>query len=184
MRGFPGQLFNWAFLASLPLSLACQPHGSAVSSTNYVAEKVTETDASTNPSPETVFRHFLSAMFACDESGVRETMLQHPGMEILWAGSKAPPAMLAAVQSVSLRRVVVGESLQIPSRDGPFKLDVTANDVNDGRVLLVMGSDPIPHAIVKIDGRWRVDGGEFIAAREAVEHYKQMQRAATRTIKS
>lgn len=142
------------------------------------ARALPATQAIVEQSPEDVFRRFLIALLSSDEAAIRDTMLVHEGMEILWADGQNR-VVPEEIKALPLRRAQVGEALRVPSANGPWTLNVTANDVNDGRVLLLMPRDPVPHAVIKIDGRWRVDGGEFIAARMAVRRELEKRKAAT-----
>ena len=136
-------------------------------------------EAREDSSPEQVLRKFYVAILALDVPTIRRLALPHPRIEVLWEMTDKPePAELdfAArwIRLAPLRRARVGETLVLP---GDHQLPVTAHDVNDGRVLILMDDDPLPFTFVRIDGRWRVDPDLLIVMRLKADEIRRRKKA-------
>jgi hypothetical protein len=96
--------------------------------------------------PEDVFRAFLVAVVSGDDRRVRQLVVDRPGVEILYGGRIADDRerreLIEAFRSMPVRRV---------DGDGP------------GRVTLFAPDDPVPYAMVRVDGAWRYDPADLIS---------------------
>jgi hypothetical protein len=119
-------------------------------------------------SPEEVLRRFFRGIIDGDLVVVTETTLPHPeiadAIGVRDPAEVAPQWLTKAFLETPIRRITVGETIQIPTPQGPFPLKIDANQVNDGRVMLMLGDHPIPWIVVRVEGQWRVDPSPWIAA--------------------
>jgi len=98
------------------------------------------------PLPEDALFDFLIANLRGKENEIRPLIVDHPDAHLLWQGAYPPEvsALLAKqYQGMSIARV----------EESPH------------RVLLQSSATPIPLAVVKIAGVWRVDASPIIAFR-------------------
>lgn len=159
--------------------------GCARDADRTVSEAVARADAARPAEePEEVVRRFLKAMVTSDEQAVREVAIDRPGMAILWEHDPTAPADShppdpSVIDALAMRRVRVGEELWLPGRDGPRRKLVTEYDVNDGHVMIMTLGNPIPFFVIRLDGKWRVEPGTFIAARLKAREIRLRKAAGT-----
>jgi hypothetical protein len=104
-------------------------------------------------SPEEVLVDFLVANLGGTEDQVRPLILDHPDAALLWEGAYPPDvaALLAEqYEGMSIARI----------------------DEGPDRVLLQSSASPIPLAVVRFGGRWRVDASPIIEFRKRARESK------------
>jgi hypothetical protein len=100
--------------------------------------------------PEDVLFDFLIANLRGSEDEIRPLIVEHPDAAFLWQGAYPPDvAELLARQYEGLGIARVEEA--------------------PDRVLLLSGASPIPLAVVKVDGEWRVDASPIIEFRKRAQ---------------
>ena len=105
--------------------------------------------------PEEVYRQFLLANLAGDELTIRGLILEHDGAEILWRGPY--PKDVAALLAEQYRTM---EIVRVKPRGHKERADT---------VFLQSSTSPIPMAVVRVDGKWRVDASPIIEFRKAAQ---------------
>ncbi len=130
-----------------------------------------------NPEPETAIREMMFSMLVNDSEGIKKWILPNPDAEVLWHGQAPPkealPEIKRQIAAIPFRRLVVGETVDLP---GGKKLAVTSEMVNENRLMIVDTTEPgIPFILVKKDGQWKVDAGPIIAARQAAQKARERQ---------
>lgn len=125
--------------------------------------------------PERRLRVFFQAFLDQDESRIRATTIACEKREVLWSFGQPVPASnpFQQFKSLPLRRVAVGETLVLPTPSGPRPLPIDVTQVNDGRVMLMLGDHPIPWILVRIKSEWLVDPRAFISGIEASRATRQ-----------
>jgi hypothetical protein len=106
------------------------------------------------PLPEDVLFDFLIANLHGREEEIRPLIVKHPDAALLWQGAYPPDvAQLLARQyeGMAIARV----------EEGP------------DRVLLQSSASPIPIAVIKVQGEWRVDASPIINFRKRVQKHAQ-----------
>jgi hypothetical protein len=114
---------------------------------------------------------FVLAMMRKDKEALQQGMWPHPEADVLLGGDNPPPEASQrfqaefnpAVQPNKYKRSKVGESFTLP---GGHTLTVSANDINENRVLISLGGGP-PFAVERRNGVWKVDATALIEARKA-----------------
>ena len=136
----------WYTLGGLPLilcTLAC----------NYDRVSEAKHTMSADPSPEAVYRRLFLALLDPESNSIRDLILDHEGAEILWTEGRYPDTVAEALrkqyQEMSVEKVV-GES--------------QGNDHD--RIFLKSSALPFPLAVVKREGKWKVDAGPIIEMRK------------------
>jgi hypothetical protein len=97
--------------------------------------------------PEDVLFDFLIANLGGSEADIRPLIVDHPDAHLLWQGAYPPDvaeALAESYQGMGIARV----------EEGP------------DRVLLQSSATPIPLAVVRVGGEWRVDASPIIAFRK------------------
>jgi hypothetical protein len=110
-----------------------------------------------NVTPEEIYRSFMIANLTGDESKIRPLMLDHADAHVLWQG--AYPAEVATMLSEQYRSMEIS---RVPSSVGN----------NNDRVVLLSSASPMPIAVVKVNGDWKVDATSIIELRKSVEKLK------------
>lgn len=113
------------------------------------------------PLPEDVLFDFLIANLRGSEDEIRPLIVEHPDAAFLWQGAYPPEvAELLARQyeGMGIARV----------EEGP------------DRVLLQSSASPIPLAVVKVEGKWRVDASPIIEFRKRAQGHGERDSAADR----
>ena len=135
---------------------------------------------STERTPEEVFREFLAGVMTSDEEVIRRTSIDRPGIEVLWAedpdGSKPrPPGLMESLilAKMPITRLKVGDEISFMTPQGMARRVITENEVNDGKVFLRIPEDPLCHVVIRLDGKWLVEPGALIAARQAGRAHRQ-----------
>lgn len=100
--------------------------------------------------PEDVLFDFLIANLSGSEAEVRPLIVDHPEAALLWQG--AYPPEVAAL----LARQYQG-------------MDIVRVEEGPDRVLLRSSASPIPLAVVRVGGEWRVDASLIIEFRKQAE---------------
>ena len=100
--------------------------------------------------PEDALFDFLIANLGGSEDEIRPLIVDHPDAALLWQGAY-PPNVAAALaeqyESMDIARV----------EEGP------------DRVLLQSSASPIPLAVLRVGGEWRVDASPIIEFRKRAQ---------------
>ena len=113
------------------------------------------------PLPEDVLFDFLIANLRGSEDEIRPLIVEHPDAALLWQGAYPPDvAELLAQQYHGMAIARVEEA--------------------PGRVLLQSSASPIPLAVVKVDGEWRVDASPIIEFRKRAQRHGEQGAPADR----
>lgn len=107
-----------------------------------------------NEPPEEVFRQFMIASLSGEESQIRPRILDHPDMAVLWQGPYPPQVAVLLTQQYRTMEIARDES-------------------GTDRVVLKSSAAPMLIAVVKSDGRWKVDAGPIIVMRKSAEAFKR-----------
>ena len=106
--------------------------------------------------------------------------IRNEGEEILWKmpkksadDSSSRDLLIKMMENAPMRRLRAGETVTFPTRDGSRERTMTANDINDGRVLIVIGESWNFYTVLKVEGKWLVDPMVLIVGRQAAEHFRQ-----------
>jgi hypothetical protein len=105
--------------------------------------------------PEEVYRRFLLANLTGDELAIRGLIREHEGAEVLWQGPY--PEDVAALLAEQYRTM---EIVRVKPRGHKERADT---------VYLQSSASPIPMAVVRIDGKWRVDASPIIEFRKSAQ---------------
>ena len=97
--------------------------------------------------PEDVLCNFLIANLYGNEAEIRPLIVDHPDAALLWQGAYPPDVA----------------DLLSQQYDG---MDIARLKEEQDRVLLQSSASPLPLAVVRIDGRWRVDASPIIEFRK------------------
>jgi hypothetical protein len=109
------------------------------------------------PLPEDVLFDFLIANLRGREEEIRPLIVEHPDAALLWQGAYPPDvAELLAQQYHGMAIARVEEA--------------------PGRVLLQSSASPMPLAVVRVGGEWRVDATPMIEFRKRAQ--SQAERSA------
>jgi len=109
--------------------------------------------------PEDVLFDFLIANLGGSEADIRPLIVDHPDAALLWQGAYPPDvaALLAQqYEGMGIARV----------EEGP------------DRVLLQSSASPIPLAVVRVGGEWRVDASPIIEFRKRAQRHAEPGAAA------
>jgi hypothetical protein len=102
------------------------------------------------PLPEDILFDFLIANLRGREGEIRPLILDHPDAALLWQGAYPPDvAELLAQQYEGMAMARVEEEAD--------------------RVLLQSSAGPIPLAVVRVEGEWRVDASPIIEFRKRAQ---------------
>lgn len=96
--------------------------------------------------PEDVLFDFLIANLRGQEEEIRPLIVDHPDAALLWAGAYPPDvadALARGYEGMAMSRVEGGPD----------------------RVLIRSSASPIPLAVLRVDGEWRVDASPIIEFR-------------------
>lgn len=104
--------------------------------------------------PEGAYRRFMLANLAGQEKEIRPLIVDHENADILWRDA-AYPKDVAAALAEQYRQMEITR-VKLPSQDE-----------TPDRVLLGSSASPIPLAVVRIEGVWRVDASPIIEFRKA-----------------
>ena len=154
-----------AAVVAFQLSTAVFP---GLAAEEEVAERTPATDDA-EAAPEDVLLDFLLAVFACDAEGIARSSVPHPDAIMLTQGQKAPPEVLAEMKKrlpESFSRVKLGEQVKLP---GGKTVIVDETHVNENRVEIKWGDEPIPFILVREDGAWKVEPGPVVDGRLAAK---------------
>lgn len=154
-----------AVVVALQLSAAASRGLAAEEQAAERAPAKTDADAA----PEDVLLEFLLAVFACDAEGIARASVPHPDAVVLTQGQKAPPEVLAEMKKrlpESFSRVKLGERIKLP---GGEIVVVDETHVNENRVEIKWGDEPIPSIVLHEDGAWKVEPGPIIDGRLAAK---------------
>ncbi len=141
--------------------------------------------ASQSP-PEAALRAFLSAMLTHDAIALRN--LTQPVSEADFrylvgpAAGKPPSAEMvrklrAMVASMGIKSLKQGEVVPRPHGGD---ITVPSDSVGPDRAMLLPDGMPLPIAVQKVKGKWRVDAISIIAARKAAERMSKKGRPPQR----
>jgi hypothetical protein len=108
---------------------------------NYLEEKTL---------PEDVLFAFLIANLRGSEDEIRPLIVDHPNAELLWQGAYPPDVAELLVQQYE-------------------GMGIARVEERPDRVLLQSSASPIPLAVVKIAGEWRVDASPIIEFRKRAQ---------------
>jgi hypothetical protein len=100
--------------------------------------------------PEDVLCEFLFANLRPDEATIRSLIVDHPDAHLLWQGSY--PEEVAALLEEQYTGMGIARIEESPER-----------------VLLQCPASPIPLAVVKVAGEWRVDASPIIEFRKRAQ---------------
>ncbi len=129
-------------------------------------------------SPEATLRRFLTGMLDGDADAIKAESLPNKELDVLLKSGERPPAeivdqMKAAFQSLPIRRMKAGEQLTLPNGK---KITIEEAMISDSRLQLSMVTMPVPVALVKVDGAWKVDPAPLIEARKAAKKTSEKKR--------
>ena len=126
-------------------------------------------EAAAEDGPEGTVRRLLLAMLEEDAEKVGELILPHPDAARLTQprpiGPELHERLKKAYAALPLRRVARGETVRLPNGAA---LKVGQEHVNDNS-LVIASQRPVrdlPVRVVRQEGRWRVDAGPLIEARQ------------------
>lgn len=134
---------------------------------------------------ESAARAFLLAPLTGSRVEFEAVILTYPQAEVLWSGAPVPSEGLeiarAKIQAAQLRPLSVGEAYSVAGEG----CEVTADQVGEGRALLVALLDGRPVAapislVLTADG-WRVDAASIIEAMLAAQRGTDGADAETNT---
>ena len=97
--------------------------------------------------PEDILYNFLLANLTGSEEEIRPFIVDHPDADVLWEGAYPPDvaqALAEQYEGMGISRL----------EEGP------------DRVLMQTSVTPVPLAVVRVDGHWRVDASPIIAFRK------------------
>jgi hypothetical protein len=112
--------------------------------------------------PEEVYRNFMIVNLAGEESTTRPLVLDHPDSHLLWQGPY-PPAV-ADLLAEQYR------TMEISRVDSPDAQD-------ENRVLLESSAAPMPTAVVKVNGEWKIDATPIIEFRKLAKERERDETA-------
>jgi hypothetical protein len=148
-----------AFVLAVPLS-GCTTDQGPITSNSDPDQQSTAASADERL-PEAVFREFFIKSLRPDERTIRSLILDHPDSDILWKGSY--PDAVAALLASQYQQM---EILRVEEQD------------DSDRVLLQSSATPMPIAVVKVEGVWRVDASSIIEFRKLAEQERRRQPSA------
>ena len=100
--------------------------------------------------PEDVLFEFLIANLGGSEEEIRPLIVDHPDAALLWQGAYPPEVAALLAQQYE-------------------GMDIARVEEQQDRVLLQSSASPIPLAVVRIDGEWRVDASPVIEFRKRAQ---------------
>lgn len=100
--------------------------------------------------PEEVLFEFLIANLGGSEEEIRPLIVDHPDAALLWQGGYPPEVAALLAQQYE-------------------GMDIARVEEQPDRVLLQSSASPIPLAVVRIDGEWRVDASPVIEFRKKAQ---------------
>src|SRR6185437_9712204 len=128
-----------------------------------------QTQNDKTPSPPDVYQQFLIAMVSSDSNTVERLALTNQDLPMLtsrhlsWVPRKLA---ISHIKAHPYHVLKIGEVFHLPHGRviGP-----TEQFEKNGWVLIANDDDPICHMLQKVGNEWKVDAGDLIAARKAVE---------------
>jgi len=118
--------------------------------------------------PEVVVKQFLIAMIKGDKEALSQLALPNPELKVLYEGPPVPavalPIFLKQIEKEAVTRFKVGDEIKLP---GGQTIVLSERHINENRVQLNVGNQPIPFPVAKHEGQWRVDARPLIMARKA-----------------
>ena len=111
--------------------------------------------AADSGTPEGVYRRFMLANLTGDEQAIRPLIIDPEGADVLWQG--AYPKDVAALLAEQYQQMEITRVKTPGQDDGP------------DRVWLQSSASPIPLAVVKSGGTWKVDASPIIKFRKAAQ---------------
>ena len=120
-----------------------------------------------NSAPD-VYRDFLIAVIKGDRVGAAKLALPNTDIAILFSSDVAP----AEIQKEAIAHITanpygilkVGEVFTLPNGR---TVSPTEETEKMGWVIIANQTDPLPHMLQNVDGVWRADAGDLIAARKS-----------------
>jgi hypothetical protein len=160
---------------SLKLGEAAASTFRRAKSTAGVTDAEAKLDAA-GATPEQALRTFLIAMLLKDEATLRTVTLPTEDFDWLLRGQAVPAdqgeKVKAEVSRQPIRALKPGDEITLP---GNRTLTVQPEAVNADNALLLPEGASLPHPVVNVDGRWRVDASSIIAGRKAAAARKNTQ---------
>lgn len=120
------------------------------------------------PSATDTYRDFLIAVVKGDQDAAVKLALPNPEFAMLFSG-EVPPAEIQKQAITHLtanpyRVLKIGEVFRLPNGR---TISPTEESEKKGWVIVVNQTDPLPHMLQKVDGVWKAEAGDLIAARKA-----------------
>jgi hypothetical protein len=100
--------------------------------------------------PEDVLFDFLIANLGGSEDEIRPLIVDHPDAAFLWQGAYPPDVAALLAQQYE-------------------GMGIARVEEQPNRVLLQSSASPIPLAVVRVDGEWRVDASPIIEFRKRAQ---------------
>ena len=141
----------WPALAMLGTFVACNR-------SDTQTEEPPKMVTSSMNTPEEVYRRFMLANLTGDEPTIRSLIIEHEGAEVLWEA--AYPKEVAALLAEQYRTMEI------------VRVKSAGNEDRTDTVQLQSSASPIPLAVVKVDGVWRLDVGPIVEFRKAARKRK------------